>query len=89
MGSIDWKKLAAKAKKQTVQELSKKISSLTRLNDEELIDIINESKIDKDKFVEVLEIVKDITLDNKQKAEALSKIDKGVGVLVRLIEKLT
>jgi len=89
MENIDWKDLAEKAKEQTVQELSKKISSLTRLNDEEIIDIVNKSNIDKDKFVEVLEVVKDVTLDNKQKAEALSKIDKGVGALVRLIEKLT
>lgn len=89
MENIDWKALAKEAMKLTIQELSKKISSLTRLNDEEIINIINESKIDKDKFVEVLKVVKDITLTNNQKAEALSKIDKGVGVLVSLIEKLT
>jgi len=88
MGNIDWKALAKKAKEKTVKDLSIEISSLTRLNDDEITSIVNESKIDKDKFIEVLEVVKDTSLDNKRKAEALSKIDKGIGALVGLVEKL-
>ena len=84
----DFKKLADAAAKQTDAEFADKISSLTRLHSPELVELINESGIDRASLTQLLSVVQKATLSNQQKAEAISKLNNGLGFLIGVAEKL-
>jgi DNA-binding transcriptional regulator YiaG len=84
----DWNKIAASAGQQTDDELKKQISSLSRLNDAEIEQIIHDTGISQQELVKVLQIVKDATLSNEKKANAINGIGKGVDVIVSILTKL-
>lgn len=85
---IDWDEIARQAGKATDQKFRSKISSLTSLNDSEIERIITESGISKKDLTGVLKIVKDNTLSNNKKEEAIRDMSKGVDVLIRLASVL-
>lgn len=84
----DWKKLATEAGNATDDHFAGKISSLTRLNDDEIKALIEESGISKKDLVAVLEEIKSTTKSNQQKAKAISSINKGLDLLVSIAGKL-
>ncbi len=85
---IDWKKIAEEAANKTDQEFSNQISSLTRLNDDEIISLISDTGINKQDLTEVLKVVHDATKSNQEKAEAISNIGKGIDLLAAIASKL-
>lgn len=84
----DLKKTVKNAALKTDQQFVNQIASLTRLQGPELQAIMSESGIDQDDLKSVLEIVKQATLSNQQKAAAIAKVNKGLGFLIGVAEKL-
>lgn len=84
----NWDDIAKKAGQSTDDHFKCQISSLTRLNDQEIETIINETGISKLDLTNVLKEVKDATKSNTNKANAIKNISKGVDVLVGLTSKL-
>lgn len=84
----DFKKLAQEAARETDEIFAEKISTLTRLHGPELLEIMKESGIDKADLSQLLSVVKKSTLSNEQKAEAIKKVNNGLGFLIGVAEKL-
>ena len=84
----DWTTIANEAGQATDEHFKNQISSLTRLNDDEIETLINDTGISKQDLVEVLKEVKDASKSNIDKANAIRNIGKGVDVLVGLAVKL-
>lgn len=82
-----WDEIRRKAKKQTEDTFASRISSLTRLTDEEIKDIAPEPP-DREKLAQLLSIVTDDTKDNNQKAAAVKNIDGLIEIVVPLLTKL-
>ena len=82
-----WAEIRKKAKKQTDNAFASKISSLTRLTDDEIKEITT-TPIDKDRLATLLGIVCDVTKTNKEKAEAIKSINGLVEIAVPLLLKL-
>ena len=80
-------KLAEEAARETDEKFADKFSSLTRLNDEELEKIIEETGISKKNLDKVLKEVKNATASNEAKAKAIQNVDKGVAVLVSIAKR--
>jgi hypothetical protein len=85
--SIDWKKIAKEAGTATDEHFKNQISSLTSLNDDEIQNMITETGISKKDLVAVLKEVTNATKKNNTKAAAISKINKGVSLLVSIAKK--
>ncbi|WP_340110988.1 hypothetical protein [Maribellus mangrovi] len=85
---IDWEKIAKDTDNETFESFVNRISSLTRLNDHEIITLVNETGISEKNLAEVLKEVKSATKSNTQKADAIKKISSGVNVLVEIASKL-
>ncbi|WMJ75285.1 hypothetical protein RCC89_19280 [Cytophagaceae bacterium ABcell3] len=85
---MNWNEIANQAGQSTDDYFKSQMSSLTRLNDQEIEDIINETGISKQDLANVLKEVKDATKSNANKANAIRNISKGIDVLVGLAGKL-
>jgi hypothetical protein len=83
----DWNNIANQAGQATDEHFKNQISSLTRLNDQEIESLIIETGISKQDLATVLKEVKDATKSNIAKANAIKNISKGVDVLVNLAAK--
>ncbi|MBN2174005.1 MAG: hypothetical protein JW731_07735 [Bacteroidales bacterium] len=83
----DWKKIAEEIGNQTDEQFRSSISSLIRLNDDEIENLINETGISRENLVKVLEVVRDATKTNSDKATAINNINKGMSLLVGLAGK--
>jgi hypothetical protein len=84
---IDWNKIAADAGTQTDEAFKTKISSLTSLDDEEIIALMQHTGIDKKNFALVLKEVQDATKSNNDKATAIKNINNGISLLVEIARK--
>ena len=85
---INWNEIANQAGQSTDDHFKSQISSLTRINDQEIEAIINETGISKQDLTNVLKEIKDASKSNTNKANAIKNISKGVDVLVGLAAKL-
>lgn len=83
-----WDKLAELAQNQTDKEFASTISSLTRLNDNEISKIILESGISKTDLAAVLKIINDASSSNEEKAKSIAKIGNGLNALINIAKKL-
>lgn len=83
-----WDELARKATESTNEQFKSEISSLTRLNDNEVEKIIMQTGISKLDLAAVLKEVKDATKSNSDKAKAIKNISKGMDVIVGFLAKL-
>lgn len=85
---LNWKDLATKAAQNTDEEFKKKISGLTRLNDQEIEELISESGIDKENFISILKEIKDASKSNEEKAKVIMAIEKGTDLIIGIVSKL-
>lgn len=85
---INWNEIAQQTGQATDENFKNQISSLTRLNDDEIESLIHETGISKENLVSVLIEVKDATKSNIAKANAINNINKGVDLLVGIASKL-
>ena len=83
-----WKKLAEEAARKTDEQLAQEISSLTRINDKEILEIVEGNRIDKADLAELLNVLKDNTKSNEQKAKAITNISKGLEAIVDIVVRL-
>jgi hypothetical protein len=83
-----WDTIAKKATATTKEKFKSEISSLTRLNDQDVQGIITNTGIGKEDLVKVLQEVKKSAKSNLDKAKAIQKINKGVTALVAIAGKL-
>lgn len=84
----DFKKLAEAAANKTDEQFAEKMASLTRLHGSELMKIMKDSGIDRPSVTQLLNVVQKSTLSNQQKAEAIKKVNNGLGFLIGVAEKL-
>ena len=84
----NWAEIAKEAGQSTDEQFISKISSLTRLNDDEIESLIKDTGISKKDLAAVLKEVKDSTKTNTAKAKAIQNISKGVDSLILLVGKL-
>jgi hypothetical protein len=82
-----FKKLAEEAAQLADEHFANRFSSLTRLNEEDIENIINETGINKEDLAAVLQEVKKSTSGNEAKATAIKNIDKGVSALVSIVKR--
>ena len=83
----NWDEIAKKAGEQTDDDFKSQISSLTRLNDIEILSIINDSGISKVDLVKVLKEVKNSTKSNLDKANVIKNISNGVNSVIEIASK--
>ena len=84
----DFKKLAETAANKTDEQFAEKMASLTRLHGDELLAIMKATGIDRPGLTQLLNVVQKTTLTNQQKAEAIKKVNNGLGFLIGVAEKL-
>lgn len=82
-----WEEILRKAGQQTDDEFSSKVSSLTRLTDDE-IKAITPHPGDKEKLAELMKIISDVTTNNIQKADAIRNAKGLAEIAVALLGKL-
>ncbi|MSS71264.1 MAG: hypothetical protein EXS64_07225 [Candidatus Latescibacteria bacterium] len=82
-----WDEIRKKAKKQTDDTFASKVSSLTRLTDEEIKEI-TPSALDKERLATLLGIVADATKSNTEKAQAIREINGLAEITIPLLLKL-
>ena len=85
---IDWNKIAKQAGTATDEHFKNQISSLSSLNNDEIEKMITETGIGKKDLVAVLKEVTNATKENNAKVAAISKINKGVELLVSIAKKI-
>lgn len=82
-----WEEIRKKAKKQTDDTFASKVSSLTRLTNDEIKEI-TPNALDKERLANLLGIVVDATKSNNEKAEAIRNINGLVEIAVPLLLKI-
>ncbi|MBI5749604.1 MAG: hypothetical protein HZA00_10815 [Nitrospinae bacterium] len=82
-----WEEILREAGQETDDEFASKISSLTRLTDDE-IKAITPNPGDKEKLAELMKIVSDATRNNIQKADAIRNTKGLAEIAVALLGKL-
>jgi len=87
MDSEAWKKIRLAAREQSLEEFSTEASNLIRLTKSE-VEMVIPAGMDKEKLAELMEIVKDTTKDNNQKAEDIRSIAGLAEITVSLIERM-
>lgn len=85
--SDTWDDILNKAKKQTEDKFASRISSLTRLTDDEIKDIAP-TPGDRERLAQLLGIVAGATTSNKEKADAINEVAGAVELLVPIVKKL-
>lgn len=88
MSEIDWDEIARKAREETNTKFREEISTLLRLNDDDIKSIISQSNIDSERFTEIIKIVKDSSLTNHKKAKAIKNIDNGLRAVIGIVSKI-
>ncbi|WGH76757.1 hypothetical protein P8625_06270 [Tenacibaculum tangerinum] len=88
MNSVDWNKIAQEAASQTDSEFNAQLASLTNLKISEVDAFIKESKITNANAVKTLKLVNDTTIDNNEKAKAISNIENGFSFIISLVSKI-
>jgi len=86
MGST-WEQIRKRAKKQTDETFASRVSSLTRLTDDEIKEIAPNAP-DKEKLSTLLGIIADATKSNNEKAQAIRDINGLAEIAVPLLLKL-
>lgn len=84
---MDWGKTVDDAFSETDVTLSSKISGLYKLGDDAIASIAPK-QIDKENLLKVLSVVKDATLSNEKKTEAIKAIGGSIELLIGLAGKL-
>jgi len=79
--------LAEKVAQQTDAEFTNEFSSLTRLTNDDIKDLINKTGIDQKSLVTVMKVINDATMENEQKARSIQNINKGVDVLIGIAKR--
>jgi hypothetical protein len=82
-----WEAIRKNAKKQTDDTFAPKVSSLTRLTDDEIKEI-TPNALDKERLATLLGVIADATKSNNEKAEAIRNINGLAEIAVPLIQKL-
>lgn len=88
MNDQEWEKLRKKASNMANDEYAAEASSILWLTKEEILAIVDEAEVDKDKLSELIAIVNDATKTNSQKADAIRNITGLAEIVVPLIVKL-
>lgn len=88
---IDWNvydpaKLAKKAAEKTDEKLASKISSITRMTDDDVIKLFPKSA-DAIKVAELMKIVKSAETRNRKVKELADNAEKLAGVTLKLLDK--
>jgi hypothetical protein len=81
-------KFAEKAAQMADEHFKNQFSGLTRLNDDEVDKIINDTGISKEDLAKLLREVKNATSANEAKADVIRNINGGVSALVAIAKKL-
>lgn len=84
---MDWDNLLKEAVKETDVSLANRISSLCHLTDAEIASIAP-NKVDKEDLAKILSVVKDATLSNEEKANAIQKISNSLNLLIGIVTKV-
>lgn len=87
MSEIDWDEIARKAREETNSKFREEISTLVRLNDDDIKSIIKQSNIDSERFAEIIKIMKDSSLTNHKKAKAIKDIDNGLRAVIGIVNR--
>ncbi|MFV2014963.1 MAG: hypothetical protein ACC656_06025 [Candidatus Heimdallarchaeota archaeon] len=74
------------AAEQTEQKLGNQISSLTRMTENEIQELLSIGITKKD-LARVIKECKDATKSNQNKNEAISKINGGINAIIQLVSK--
>jgi len=82
-----WERIRKSAKRKTDKNFATEASSLTRLTNEEILKIAPKP-VDREKFAELMTVVKDAAKSNKAKAQALRNIQGLAEIAVSLIAKV-
>ncbi len=82
-----FEEILANAGKLTDEKLASEISSLTRLTDKEIKEIAPKP-LDKKKLAQLLAVVKDATITNEEKAQAVKTIEGLAEIAISLLGKL-
>jgi len=82
-----WEEIRKKAKRQTDDTFASKVSSLTRLTDDEIKEI-TPNALDKERLAALLGIVADTTKTNDEKAEAIRNVSGLAEIAIPLLLKL-
>lgn len=88
MSNINWDEIIQDAASETEAQYSSKISRLSRLNAEEVEEIIKEGGISQKDLAMVLKEVMDAAKSNEEKAKAISNISGGLQTVVSIISKV-
>ena len=79
--------LLNQAAKKTDDELANELSSLTTLNNKEIISLLNEGVKQKE-ILQLMKVLSDATKSNRDKAEAINKIEGASLVVVQLLKRV-
>ncbi|MHC4154771.1 MAG: hypothetical protein ACYST6_07600 [Planctomycetota bacterium] len=82
-----WERIRKSAKRKTDKNFATEASSLTRLTNEEILKIAP-TPVDREKFAELMTVVKDAAKSNQAKAQALRNIQGLAEIAVSLIAKV-
>lgn len=83
----DWKKIAKDAAKKTDAQFANKMTKFMTLDDAQITQAINEEGISKENLTEVLKVVRDATMSNEAKANAIKSISNGVDIVMGVASK--
>ncbi|MCX6150084.1 MAG: hypothetical protein NTX22_06140 [Ignavibacteriales bacterium] len=81
------KEIIEEARQKTDQQLAGEITSHTNLTEEE-INKIAPAKLDKENLAKLIDIVKDATKSNEEKAQAVKSVDQFVSLLISIAGKV-
>ena len=84
--TADWDTILRTAKRQTDNSFAAKVSSLTRLTDDEIKDI-TPNPGDKEMLARLMSIVADASTDNDAKAQAISSVNGMLQIVIPLLKK--
>lgn len=83
----DFDSILDEAEDLTLKQLDARISSLTRLTDTELSDLFPE-KPDKEKLIQLMQIVKGATADNVKRKQLIDNIAGLADTVLKVVGKL-
>ena len=88
MGDINFKAIASQAASQTDAEFNTQLASLTKLKTKEIEQFISSSKITNANALKTLDVIKDATLANNEKASKIGNVKNGIEFLIQLVSKV-
>jgi hypothetical protein len=74
--------------KKANEKFAEHLAKLSQLPDEKVTEIINSTDLKKESLEKILEIIKDATKSNAQKAAAIKNVSKGIDFLTSIAKKL-